>query len=105
MPGGLGRGASLALAVGASVVFAALWIGLAWAVAVDPSMPAAAWSWLRALELVPQLVAWIAVLPVAVALWVWTASFPPFVGILVGLGLVAWTAAAAGGLLRQLRAR
>jgi hypothetical protein len=105
MTSGSGRAASLALAVGASVVFVALWIGLAWAVAIDPSMPAAAWSWLGSLEPVAQLVAWIAVLPLAVALWVWTSSFPPIVGILVGLGLVAWTAAAAGGLWRQLRAR
>lgn len=102
---GLGRGGSLALTLGAGAVFVALWIGLAWAVAVDPAMPADAWAWLRALEPVPQVVVWVAALPIAVALWVWTASFPPIVGVLVGLGLVAWTAVAIDGLRRQLRVR
>jgi hypothetical protein len=93
------------LAVGASVVFIALWAGLAWALLVDPELPAAAWTWLRGLEPAVQVLAWLAILPIAVGLWAWTASWPPPVAVLVVLLLAAWTASAIDGTIRLLRAR
>lgn len=97
--------AGAAVAIGAFAVFVALWVGLAWSLLVDPSLPDEAWAWLRGLDTAPQVVAWIAVLPIGVGLWAWTSSWPPLVLVLVGLGMVAWTLVAVAGVVRALRSR
>ncbi len=83
-----------AIAVGAALVFAILWLGLAYTVVADPGLPDRAWGWLRGLEPATQVVAWVALLPIGVGLWTWTSSLPAFVAGTIVLVLLAWTAAA-----------
>jgi hypothetical protein len=51
------------------------------------------------------VIAWIALLPIAVGLWAWNAAGSPLVIGAVLVGLVAWTALAVSGLARALRSR
>ncbi len=93
-----------AIAVGAALTFAVLWLGLAYALVADAGLPDRAWAWLRGLEPAIQVVAWVALLPIAVGLWTWTSSWPAFVDWLVAIVLVGWTVAAVAGLRRVGRA-
>lgn len=95
----------VAIAIAGFAVFVVLWVGLAYSMVVDASLPEEAWAWLRGLETVPQIVAWIAILPIAVGLWTWTSSWPPIVFALVGLGMVGWTLVAVAGVFRAFRGR
>jgi hypothetical protein len=104
-PGGRLHAPLVVVAVGASVVFLALWAGFAYTLFVDPDLPAAAWGWLQGLEPAGRVVAWIAILPIAIALWAWTAGWPPIVTLLVALLLAAWTASALNGTIGLLRHR
>lgn len=100
-----GHRLDVVMTVGAFVVFAMLWAGLAYAQLADRTLPGDAWTWLRALEPVPQVVVWIVVLPIAVGLWIWTSEWPPLVGALLGLVLVAWSVAGLSGVVRLLRSK
>jgi len=90
-------------AVGAFAEFVILWVGFAIAVLGDPARLDAAWQWLRALWMPIQIGAWLVFLPIAVGLWIWESTWPPFVALLLAGGMVAWTLVAVGGLLRALR--
>ncbi|MCU0484310.1 MAG: hypothetical protein MUC54_08615 [Chloroflexi bacterium] len=96
---------SLVLSVGAVAVFAVLWVGFAVGLATGGALLADAWAWLSGLEPVWAVIAWIALLPIAVGLWAWNAAGSPLVIGAVLVGLVAWTALAVSGLARALRAR
>lgn len=102
--GGLERRATRALGGWAVGVFALLWLGLALTVIAAPGLPDEAWSWLRSLAPVPQVLAWVLFLPAAVGLWAWVSELPLVAGLAVWLGLVAWTATAVASLGRALRA-
>jgi hypothetical protein len=95
--GGLGT----ALSIGVLAVFVALWVGVAYTVLADPSLPEDAWAWLGALAPWLQVVVWILTLPIPVALWVATSALPPIVGAAMWLGIVAWTAVAVAGVVRR----
>ena len=101
-PSRLERLAGLALSTWAVAVLALLWIGLAVALATEPSRLDDAWAWLRSLPPVPQVIAWILFLPVAVGLWAWTSDLGQVATLAIGAGLVLWTVAAAASLSRAL---
>lgn len=109
VPGGsgrrIGRALELILPIYASVVFVVLWIYVAVAALGDEALLADTWAWLTGLDLIPAVIAWIAILPIGVFLWAWDADLEPMFMGLVMAGLVAWTALALGGLLRLLGGR
>jgi hypothetical protein len=91
------------LTVAASLVFALLWVYVALDAFTDSSLPADTWAWLSGLELVPAIVAWIAILPLGVYLWATQeAQLEPTWMVVVMLGLVVWTWIAWYGLVRVL---
>ena len=104
--GRIGRAAELVLAVAASLVFVVLWVYVALDVFTASSLPADTWAWLSGLELIPAIVAWIAILPLGVYLWATQeARLEPIWMSLVMLGLAGWTWIAWSGLVRVLRRR
>lgn len=103
--GRIGRAAELVLAVAASLVFVVLWVYVALDVFTASSLPADTWAWLSGLELIPAIVAWIAILPLGVYLWAAQAGLDQLWMGLVMLGLVAWTWVAWSGLVRVLHRR
>lgn len=84
----------------ASGVFVLLWVYVALVALTDSTLPADTWAWLNGLDLLPAIVAWVAILPVGVFLWATEANLEPvWMGIIM-LGLVGWTWIAWAGLAR-----
>ena len=89
----------------ASIVFAIVWIYVALAVFTDSTLPADTWSWLQGLELIPAVIAWLALLPLGVFLWAWFAELDTIWFGLVMVLLVGWTWLAWVGMARALLRR
>jgi hypothetical protein len=101
----LGRFLDVSLPVLTAVVFVILWIYVALAVLTDSSLPADSWDWLSGLELVPAVIAWLALLPLAVFLWAWQAELSPVIFGLVMALLVGWSFLAWSSLVRAVARR
>ena len=101
----LGRAVGIVLSLLVIAVFAVLWVGLAGAVMSDGGFLTEFWTWITSLSLIPAVVAWILLLPIAVGAWAWTADLDPLVMGVVVIGLVVWTGVALAGTLKALRGR
>jgi hypothetical protein len=95
------RVVEVVLSIGALIVFAILWFYVAAAVFTDGTLLDDTWAWLGSLDILAAVVAWLALLPLAVFLWAWQADLQPWVMGIVMLGLAAWTLVAASGLRRR----
>jgi len=102
--GRVGRVAAV-LTVGAFAVFVLMWAGFAYALAVDPAVLDDAWAWFQGLQMPLAVVVWIVFLPLVVGLWIWESTWPPLVGLALGLGMLAWTLASVSSTIRLLRGR
>lgn len=69
------------------VLFAALWVGFAWALLASQGSLDAAWQWIRGLPLILQGVVWLLLLPVVAALWIWETGWPWAVRLVLVLGI------------------
>lgn len=98
----LGRLLDTVLPILASIVFVVVWIYVALAVFTDSTLPADTWAWLEGLELVPAVIAWIALLPLGVFLWAWQADLEAIWFGLVMVLLLGWTWIAWAGSVRAL---
>ena len=100
------RSARLATGLGvyATAVLVVMWVGFAIALVSDPDLLDQAWRSLRELPVVPQVLAWVLLLPAAIGLWAWTADLPTLAGLAVVAGLVGWTLVAVRSFVRSLRA-
>jgi hypothetical protein len=73
------------------VVFAILWVGLAFTMIVNPALLDQIWNWVRALPLLQEIIAWVLFLPIMVGLWIRESSWPMIFRWLATAGLVGWT--------------
>ncbi len=73
------------------VVFAILWIGLAYTMIVNPALLDQLWNSVRALPLWQEIIVWVLFLPIMVGLWIWESSWPMILRWLATVGLVGWT--------------
>jgi hypothetical protein len=89
----------------ASIVFVVVWIYVALALFTDSALPADTWTWLEGLDLVPAVVAWIALLPLGVFLWAWQADLEPIWFGLIMVALAGWTFLAWSGTVRVMLRR
>jgi hypothetical protein len=89
------------LVIGALAVFGVLWIHVAAALLTDGGLLANTWAWLTGLDTPATIVAWVALLPLAVFLWAWQADLASWAMALVMVGLVAWTMLALSGVRRR----
>lgn len=65
------------------------WLVFAYLAFVFPGGLQAAWTWVRALPLLAQLVMWVLLLPWMLALWLWQLAWPAWIRLILVLGL-AW---------------
>lgn len=87
------------ISIYSAVVFAVFWIGFGYSMAVGSSLPSAFWDWLIGLPPVAGVVAWVALLPASVSLWVLQADWPLWLrGAALG-GVVVWTLSALWGVV------
>ena len=93
------------LPIYASVVFVGLWLYVVLAAFTDSSLPAQTWAWLQGLDTILAVVAWLAILPIAVFLWAWQADLEALYFALVVVALAGWTFIAWSGSLRAIRRR
>ena len=61
-------------------------IAFAYYLFTNPSMLNDAWSWVRQLPLVIQLVMWLLFLPWMIALWIWVQPWAIFIRLVLVLG-------------------
>ncbi len=101
----LARLLDITLPILASIVFVVVWIYVALALFTESSLPADTWAWLEGLDLVPAVIAWIALLPLGVFLWAWQAELAPIWFGLIMVGLAGWTFVAWSGSVRVLARR
>jgi len=101
----LGRAVDIAISVYGAAVFTVLWVGLAVAVVSGGGILTDVWAWLMSLAPIPAVLAWIAILPIAVAAWAIDAGLEPWAMGVILLGLVGWTLVAVLGLVRTFRKR
>ena len=59
-----------------AIVFAALWVGFAYALIASQGSLDAAWRWITSLPLILQGVVWLLFLPVVAGLWIWESAWP-----------------------------
>jgi succinate-acetate transporter protein len=69
-------GATTVFNVVVFVLFAGLWLVLAAALVIRPSVATALWQALRGRSITVQLITWLLFLPITAALWLWTRSWP-----------------------------
>jgi hypothetical protein len=93
----------VALSLYALAVLAVLWVGFAVAQSANRELPSQAWEWLRSLPVVPQVVACILILPLAIGLWASQSDLGQGARTAVALGLVAWTILALSQLIQGVR--
>ena len=101
----LSRGLESIFSVYVLVIFVVLWLHIAAAAFTDGKFLADTWTWLSGLDTIPAVLAWIAILPIAVWTWAWQADLQPLLVGLVMLGMLACTALAVTGLVKTLRNR
>lgn len=75
------------IAVVAFATFALLWAGFAAALVWSQGRLDLAWAWIQGLPLPFQVGAWLLFLPVVAGLWVWEASWPLAVRLVLVAGL------------------
>lgn len=101
----LGRTLDVTLPILASMVFVLVWVYVSLALFTESSLPHDTWAWLEGLELVPAVLAWIALLPLGVFLWAWQAELEPiWFGLVMAL-LVGWTFLAWSSSVRAIARR
>jgi hypothetical protein len=101
----LGHLLDVSLPIYASMVLLVAWVFVGLAVFTDSAVPADTWAWFESLDLVPAVVAWLALLPIGVCLWAWQADLEPiWFGLLMVL-LAGWTFIAWSGSVRALARR
>jgi ABC-type amino acid transport system permease subunit len=72
------------------VIFAALWVAFGAALIWSQGSLDQAWTAIRGLPLIVQLLGWLVFLPVMAGLWVWETAWPLLVRVLVIAGLAGW---------------
>ena len=87
----------------AIVGFAILWIGFAIALVVNREWLDLFWDWVRALPSVAEIITWLSLLPIMVALWIWESSWSALVRLLAFAGIVGWTLLAVSSFKRAVR--
>lgn len=73
--------------VGSFAIFSLLWLGFAAALVFNQSMLDSVWQALRGMPMFIQVVVWLLVLPVTLALWVWQMPWPFWVRLILVIGL------------------
>ena len=93
----------MAFAIGAFAMFVIVWVGYAIALLGDRGFIDQSWEWLRSLPPPVQVIVWVVILPIAVGMWIFQSEWPTLAGVLLGMGMIAWTLVAVAGVVRALR--
>ena len=93
----------MAFAVGAFAMFVIVWAGYAIALRGDRGFIDQSWEWLRSLPPPIQVTVWVVILPIAVGMWIFESEWPMTAGVLLGVGMIAWTLVAVAGVVRAFR--
>jgi hypothetical protein len=71
-------------------IFAIIWIAFAAGLIWSQGSLDQAWNAIRGLPLIVQILVWVLFLPVMVGLWIWEASWPLVVRLVLVLGVAGW---------------
>ena len=72
------------------VIFAVLWVAFGAALVASQGSLDQAWTTIRELPFLVQLVVWVLALPVMVGLWIWETTWPVIVRLVLVLGIAGW---------------
>jgi hypothetical protein len=71
-------------------IFAIIWIAFAVGLIWNQGSLDQAWNAVRSLPLIIQIVVWVLFLPVMIGLWIWEASWPLVVRLVLVVGVAGW---------------
>jgi len=71
-------------------IFAIIWIAFAAGLVWSQGSLDQAWTAIRGLPLIIQIVVWVLFLPVMIGLWVWETSWPLIVRLVLVIGVAGW---------------
>jgi len=71
-------------------IFAVVWVAFGAALIWSQGSLDQAWTTIRELPLLVQIVAWVLFLPVMAGLWVWETGWPLVVRLVVVIGIAGW---------------
>ncbi|HET9852628.1 MAG TPA: hypothetical protein VFP56_09010 [Candidatus Limnocylindrales bacterium] len=72
-------------------VFLVVWVAFGAAIVFSQGSIDQVWETIRRLPILVQVIAWLLLLPVMAALWVWESSWPFVVRIVLVVGVAGWT--------------
>lgn len=72
------------------LLFAALWVGFAYALIASQGSLNAAWDWITRQHVVVQGVVWLLFLPVVAGLWIWHTDWALVVRLVLVVGIGFW---------------
>jgi ABC-type amino acid transport system permease subunit len=71
-------------------IFALIWVAFAAGLMWSQGSIDQAWSTIRGLPAIVQIVVWLLFLPVVIGLWIWETTWPLVVRILLVAGIAGW---------------
>jgi ABC-type amino acid transport system permease subunit len=71
-------------------IFAVIWIAFAAGLIWSQGSLDQAWTAIRGLPLIIQIIVWVLFLPVMIGLWVWETSWPLIVRLVLVIGVAGW---------------
>ena len=71
-------------------IFALIWIAFAAGLIWSQGSLGQAWETIRGLPLIVQAFVWLLFLPVMIGLWIWEASWPLVVRLVLVVGIAGW---------------
>jgi hypothetical protein len=72
------------------LLFAALWVGFAFALVASQGSLDAAWDWITSQHLIVQGLVWLLFLPVVAGLWIWHTDWALVLRLALVLGIGIW---------------
>jgi hypothetical protein len=72
------------------VLFAALWVGFAYALIASQGSLDGAWRWITSQHLIVQGVVWLLFLPVVLGLWIWHTDWALALRLVLVAGIAFW---------------
>jgi hypothetical protein len=75
------------ISFGSFAILSLLWLGFAAALIFNQTLLDGAWQALRGMPTIIQIVVWLLVLPITLALWIWEMPWPFWIRLLLIIGL------------------
>lgn len=78
---------NMLISISAFAILGILWLGFGYALAFNQTLLDSAWQFFRGMPIAIQIVVGFLILPVVLGLWIWEASWPLWIRLILVIGL------------------